>query len=74
MICKPILSRSYPDVSGYWSNQSAHIAINAGAVQATSEGPGKTDAGSKRASKALQAALLTVLQALQPSNTKQKVN
>ncbi len=74
MIRKLILSKCYPDRSGHWSNQNAYIAINAGAVQATSEGPSKTDAGSKRASKAVQSALLTALQAVQPSNTKQKVN
>ncbi|KAL0027210.1 hypothetical protein WJX77_003862 [Trebouxia sp. C0004] len=44
----------------------------AGPVQATSEGPSKTDAGSKRASKAVQSALLTALQALRPNNTMQK--
>ena len=48
--------------------------MNAGPVQATSEGPSKSDAGSKRASKAVQTALLIALQALKPSNTMQRVS
>ncbi|KAL0030024.1 hypothetical protein WJX79_001712 [Trebouxia sp. C0005] len=66
-----------PDTLQHCSEQVVAHLVNfvrnfAGPVQATSEGPSKTDAGSKRASKAVQSALLTALQALRPSSAMQK--
>lgn len=47
---------------------------NAGPAQALTEGQGKTVAGSKRSTKAVQSELLATLQDLMPSNKRQQVN